>query len=55
MEEHTIFADEIIEEKTCVWVENGELIVSIFTEDNKNHVFEINLGRRVYYSYIDQL
>ena len=53
--EHDLSDDDIDESKTCVWVEDGELIVSIFTHDNKNHVFEIKLSSYTYYSSVEEL
>ena len=47
--------DQIDESRTCVWVEYGTLIVSVFTHDNKNHVFEINLDSYTYTSDVENL
>ena len=49
--------DDIDESKTHVWVEGGELIVSIFTHEpnRKNHVFEINLSSFTYGSSVEEM
>ena len=51
--EADLTTDDIDQSKTSTWVEGGTLIVSIFTHDNENHVFEINLNSFTYSSDVE--
>ena len=53
--EAELTTDDIDESKTATWVEGGTLMVSIFTHDNENHVFEINLNSYTYTSEVENL
>ena len=53
--EAELTTDDIDESKTATWVEGGTLMVSVFTHDNKNHVFEINLNSYTYSSEVENL
>ena len=53
--EAELTTDDIDESKTAIWVEGGTLMVSVFTHDNKNHVFDINLNSYTYTSEVENL
>jgi hypothetical protein len=52
---HDITDDDIEDKRTAVWIQDRTLYVSLFTYDNQNHVFEINLDSYTYSSSIDEL
>ena len=52
---HDITDDDIEDKRTAVWIQDRTLYVSLFTYDNENHVFEINLDSYTYSSSIDEL